>query len=140
MWKWTQPRWMWVGTLGFLAAMGLLAAGHWVRAAGAEPGSSADPLVSKSYVDQWVRWQVLYLSQGQQLVAEAGVELVLRGGEATVVASPNGGLADVTGGTDLQQDQVVPPNHLLLVARSDGRGVLARTDAIFLIRGEYQVR
>lgn len=114
--------------------------GHSVQAASAEPGTEGDPLVSKSYVDQFTALQVVKLSKGQTLVAEGGTEIVLRVGSATAIASSQGGLADVTAGKDLGTGQSLTANHLLIVSRTDGRGVLAVTDVILIVRGPFTIK
>lgn len=146
---------------GVLAlALALLAGGGYLWAQAPEPGTEADPLVTKSYVDdKWQTlwqalapkdyvdqrlnqqlWQVVEVPKGKQLVAEAGTELVLRGGKATAVASQLGGVADLTGGKDLTTGQAVPPHHLLLIPRGDGRGLKAVTDCILLARGAFSLK
>ncbi len=143
--------------------------GHTVQASAPQPGSAQDPLVSQSYVDKLIaevrsyvdtkvqsptgqtpttpstpaaapQLQVVSLTAGQQLVMGAGSEIVLRGGKAIAVASSAGGLSDLTDGFDLGQGTPIPPNHLLLVAKSDGRGIKATENAIVLVRGEYTVK
>jgi hypothetical protein len=167
----------------------LLGVGFWLggaSAAGTEPGSSADPLVSKSYVDQLVAkladktyvdqvaagmaaksyvdqavsgtvsqayvdakvaelgsasaFAVVNVPKGATVLGESGTELVLRGGKATAVVSQKGGILDATGGADLFQDQAVPPNHLLIIPVSDGRGLYAQTDLILIVKGSYTVK
>ena len=73
-------------------------------------------------------------------MAGAGCEFILRGGEATVIASKNGGLSDTTDGVDLTQDTLVPANHLLIVPRDDGRGFDAVTDVIIMVKGTYEIK
>ncbi|MCG0238703.1 MAG: hypothetical protein L6E13_05505 [Firmicutes bacterium] len=182
---------------GALLAGGGFFLGTRVRASGVEPGSPEDPLVSKSYVDEFVRtyvdkelaqqvakavgqqvsaaldqrlerfqteqvqpyvqqqigsalallrppepprFQVVNLQPGQTLWADGGTEVILRAGEATIIAGPGGGLSDVTAGVDLAQGAPVPLNHLLVVPRSDGRGVRAKTAAVLMVRGGYVVQ
>lgn len=129
-----------------------------------DPGTETDPLITLSYLNtklQEVRNYVdtkvagiptgggsnesqlfvVELSKGQKLIAEAGGEIILRGGKATAITSPQGGLADVTAGIDIKSGENIPPNHLLIIARSDGRGVLATSDATvyLMVRGNYHV-
>lgn len=152
--------------LGSLLALCLLvgAAGGYVwgrqaRAQAPEPGTEQDPLVTRSYVDdklqalaekgyvdqvvtdklQPFQLKVVDLPKGKQLVAEGGTEIVVRAGRATVVGSNLGGLADVTVGKDLTKGEA-PLNHLLVVPRSDGRGLKAVTDCVVLVRGGYSIR
>lgn len=108
-------------------------------AATTDPGSDADPVVTKSYVDQFVGLTVVQIKAGQTLTAEAGAEIILRSGQATVVEMTNG-LADVTEGKDLINGAAVPLNHLLIVPRSDGRGIKASTDGFVMVRGVFAVK
>lgn len=121
--------------------------------AAAAPGTDADPLISKSYIDSVVYpyidsvagsdkagLRVVELYAGESLIAGAGTEIILRGGSAAVIASWRGGLCDSTGGTDLPDAAAVPPNHLLIVPLSDGRGVKATSDAILMVRGEFEIK
>lgn len=110
------------------------------RAGTVDPGSDADPLVTRSYVDQFTQFSVITLKAGQTLLAEGGTELILRAGAATAVETAGNGLADVTAGQDLARGAAVPLNHLLIASRSDGRGIRASVDSFVLVRGRYTVR
>ena len=83
--------------------------------------------------------EVVNLKVGEKLIAGAGTEIILRGGKATAIASSLGGLSDVTKAVDIAHGADIAPNHLLIVPRNDGRGVLATTEAILMVRGEYKV-
>lgn len=129
-----------------LAGAGFLA-GRGAVAATTEPGSDADPLVSRSYLEEYVgkyakaqQLQVVNLKPGQQIVAEGGAEIILRGGQAAVVTASENGLSDVTGGKDLARDAAVPFNHLLIVPRSDGRGIKATRESWVMVRGGFTVK
>jgi hypothetical protein len=122
-----------------------------------EPGSEDDPLVTKSYVDKVVSelksyldksssvgqsigsFEVVYLERGDRLIAGKGTEIILRSGIATVVDSENGGIADVTDGKDLKRTERAPQNHLLIVPRDDGRGLIAETNVVLTVRGSFKV-
>lgn len=129
---------VWPAVLAALL-LGFLLGGA-VLAEGSAPGSEVDPLVAKSYVDKFLQLEVVNLRSGQSLLAEGGTEIILRGGRAVVIASPLGGLCDVTQGRDLSAGEVIPANHLLIVPRDDGRGVKAETDTILMVRGGYRVQ
>lgn len=103
------------------------------------PGSEEDPLVSRSYVDKRLNFEVLNVQEGETLFCSAGTEVILRSGQASAVDSPNGGLADVTSGQDIRQGEGVTANHLIIVPRDDGRGLFALTDIIVMIRGSYSL-
>lgn len=127
------------------------------------PGSQDDPLVTKSYVDSAIQglqsslpklvqdalqsqgagtanFQVVTVAAGSSVVGNASTEMVVRAGKATAIASSNGGVSDLTGGRDLPQGAPAPANHLLLIPRTDGRGLTAVTNVILLISGPYTVK
>ncbi len=66
-----------------------------------EPGGSGDPLVSQSYVDQYVQWNVVELNQGQVLKGQAGLELIVRRGQALVVDPVGNGIPILPAGRTL---------------------------------------
>ena len=132
----------------------------------AEPGGENDPIVSLSYIQETVipelkayvdskiasvggnsggevsspSFKVVEISQGQTLTADAGTELILRMGSATVIATEKGGLADTTAGYDLPNAVAMPSNHLLIVPLADGRGLVAQTDIIVMVKGGYSIK
>ncbi len=104
------------------------------------PGSEADPLVSKSYVDSKFKMVVVEVPAGGQLLGSAGTEIIVRSGTATVIDTPQGGLSDVTEGRDLKKGEPAPANHLLIVPRDDGRGIKAVTPLFVMVRGAYSLQ
>jgi len=141
-----------------------------VMAAGNEPGSTEDPIVTQSYIElrnQQLKYyidenikkiqdsitqlsgsgtgqsgsafEVVNVPAGKKLIAGASTELILRSGQATVIDSPSGGIANVTVGKDLKKGDSITANHLLIVPRNDGRGANATTDIIFLVKGSYNI-
>lgn len=127
----------------------------------AEPGEEGDPVVSLSYIQNKVipelksyvdaklasfssnggapQFEVIELKAGDRVICGASSELILRMGSATIIASEKGGLADTTAGYDLQNGEKMPSNHLLIVPLGDGRGMKADTDAIIMVRGNYNI-
>ena len=128
-----------VAALAILFTISVLAAGE-------------DPVISLSYlneifmpkvekkINETAVFTVVNVEKGKTFVAGAGCEFILRGGEATVNASENGGLSDTTDGADLTQNTKVPANHLLIVPRDDGRGFTATTDVIIMVKGAYEIK
>ena len=142
--------------------------------ASAQPGTSDDPLVSRSYVDtrmaaleaqiaqltafiesegitvtsttpdisaqaiQRELFTVVRAEPGMILIGGASTEIILRAGEATVIAGPNG-LANVTSGVDVMNGQAVQLNHLLIVPQGDGRGMRFHTTAYLMIKGDFNL-
>lgn len=104
------------------------------------PGSEADPLVSKSYLDGKTSYVPLQLQPGQSLIGGEGTEIILRSGEGTAIDNGANGVSDISGSRDLMSGMKVELNHLLLVPRGDGRGIKVSTEAWVLIRGSYTIR
>jgi len=127
------------GLLALALLAGVLVGRFALAETSGTPGTETDPLVSKSYVDLYARWRIVNLEPGQRLIAQAGAEIILRAGKACVIASPAGGLADVTAGRDVGQGTLVA-NHLLVVPRSDGRGVEALTRTVLMARGAFTIQ
>ncbi len=112
-------------------------------AATAEPGSSADPIAAKSYVDEVAQkgtYKTITLPRGAKLVAAAGVEMIIREGSAIAIDSASGGLSDVTKARDIKGGEIIPLNHLIVVPRTDGRGFRVDTyRVIVIIKGAYTI-
>ena len=132
----------------------------------ANPGSSDDPLVSLSYVNDVLipqlksyvnsqipskgqlgansystgnTFDVVNVPAGKTVIGAQGCNMILRMGKGAVVASAKGGLADVTAGGDLQTGTSAPANHLLIVPVDDWRGITMLTDGILMINGTYSI-
>ena len=105
-----------------------------------DPGSSGDPLVSQSYVDQYVQWEVAELETGQILTGRAGTEIIVRRGQTVVIDPVGNGIPDLTAGADIFAGSRVPNNHLLLVPRDDGRAIGAQSAVVVMYRGGASVR
>ena len=110
----------------------------------AQPGTEADPLITKSYIESVVypatRFQVVNVPAGKSVICSAGTEMILRMGTCSVIGNEKGGISDVTMGYDLADGIVVQGNHLLIAPLNDGRGVRTSTDCIFMIKGGYEVK
>ena len=117
----------------------------------ATPGGDDNPLISKAYLDnifmkevqEYVdtasAFKVVEVKKGQKLIGGAGCELILRQGKAEVIATAKGGLADTTAGSDLANKAAFPSNHLTIVPVDDGRGLLATSDVLVMVKGRYTI-
>ncbi len=117
-----------------------------LEANGSGSGDSSGNTSGGTTVVADTTFEVLELKQGQTIYAVGGsCELVLRSGSARIVSPFTGdnaqGLADFTGGKDLQNGENVPSNHLLLIPRGDdGRGITVTSpSAWIMVRGEYKI-
>ena len=114
----------------------------------ATSGSEEDPLISKSYLESVflntvkteMSFEVVSLAAGQQIVGDAGCEMILRMGKATIFSTEKGGISDVTIGGDHKGGSDMPANHLLIVPVGDGRGITAETDVLVMVKGKYAVK
>lgn len=128
----------------------------------AEAGSSGDPLVTLSYlndtflgdilrrVDQKIAertgqagasasFVVVTLSDGQTLTGDIGCEVMLRVGSAACVSPSDPGLIDETDGATLANGGALVQNHLYMMT-IEGRGVRATAGTTkVLARGSYTV-
>ena len=126
----------------------------------AEPGSYDDPVITLSYLkevfmpsirqelDAKIKnvkssggdsFSVVNIKPGQRLIGNAGTELILRMGEATIISTEKGGLADTTQGEDLHNGVHMPSNHLLIIPMDDGRGLIANTEVLVMVKGGYNI-
>lgn len=133
-------------------------------AAGANPGTATDPIVTQSYVENrlsslnqeinarlsaienttgasggLLKYEVLSLDAGQIIHLGANTQFILRSGKATAIAGTGGGLSDLTVGNDLKTGESLTLNHLLLVPQSDGRGVQITASAWMMVSGQYSI-
>jgi len=119
-------------------------------ASSSDPGSTSDPLVTKSFVEKYVQdyisslgsagggsleWTVKELKTGEEFIGKAGTEIIVRTGIAMVVDPSGGGIPDLTDGSNVMAGQMVKNNHLLSLPRSDGRGIHAQQPTIIMYRG-----
>ena len=145
-----------------------LSAGLMTTALAAEAGSSGDPLVTLSYlndtffntimqrVDQKIAertgqalpggtsstaasFVVVTLSEGQTLTGGIGCEVMLRVGSAVCVSPSDPGLVDETTASTLANGGALAQNHLYMMT-IEGRGVRATAGTVkVLARGSYTV-
>lgn len=130
----------------------LLVYGSFVWATGSgDPGSTSDPLVTKSFVEKYVndklgevevdasQWLVEKIESGSVVTGLIGTELVLRSGKAVCIDPTTNGILNITNGGNVFDGQPVPHNNMLVFPRSDGRGLKAQTDLYIMYRGKIDV-
>ncbi len=137
----------WILRLVCLLTVSLLAA-TCVAAAGSV-GSSDDPLVTYSYVNDTFKKEVLSeanggfvlvtMSKGQTLKGQVGTEVMLRVGTAVCTASSAPGLIDTSSASTLDNGAALAKNHLYMMTIEE-RGVKATAGTVkLLVRGSYTV-
>ena len=110
-----------------------------------------DPLITESYLNdvffQKVKdyiagnsssYKLVTVKKGGSLAANEGCEFIVRQGDARVVVSSLGGISDITDGVDIITGHL-PLNHLMVVPRTDGRGFIADTDVLVMVKGSHKI-
>lgn len=86
-------------------------------------------------------FKVLELKKGQTILADESAEIIVRSGTVSAIGSENGGISDITDGKDLTTGEGVDLNHLLIIPRSDGRGVKVEGSLAFImVKGGYSLK
>lgn len=88
------------------------------------------------------QYTVLHVMQGTVVNASAACDIMLRAGQAVAVVpeTAQGNLSDYTDGREIADGQAIPADHMILIARGDGRGILVTSpEAYIMIRGEYTI-
>ncbi len=85
-------------------------------------------------------FEVIELTTGDQLYAVGACEIMLRAGAASCIApDPTQGIADFTG-PEIYDGQPLTLNHMCIIPRGDGRGIVAMSESVFImVRGEYTI-
>lgn len=149
-----MKRWL-IGFLSVIASVTMVMGSVYA----ADAGSEADPLVSKSYVDDKIEQVLAKIGQssggtatggaaftpvsvavGKTIIGGEGTEIILRAGKAGVVVSGSEGISDVTTGQTLYNGHSAALNHLNIISRADGRGFKVTEAAWFLVKGSYTVQ
>ncbi len=113
-------------------------------------GTELDPVVTKSYVDNAiskiktessssVQFKVIKVNKDNVITLDENALLIVRAGEASAIASKNGGLSDLTTALDIKTGETVELNHLILIPRTDGRGIKMNSDGYIMISGGYLI-
>jgi len=138
--------------MALLLSLGAVLGFAGLAGADSSAGSDSDPLVTKSFVEQYVHsmldqmkpaepsggslgWSVATLQADQEFTGKAGAEFIVRGGQAVVVDPTGAGIPDLTAGTNVTVGQVAQNNHLFTIPRTDGRGIKAVKQTTIMYRG-----
>ncbi len=86
-------------------------------------------------------YEVIELSAGDALYAVSPCDIMLRAGTATCIApDASQGIADYTDAIEIYDGQALTKNHMCLIPRGDGRGILATSDSVYImVRGDYTI-
>lgn len=102
-----------------------------------ENGSDSE-VVSGGNSDQY-RYVPVHVGVSQKIIGGEGTEIILRVGRGFAYVPGNEGIVDATSGKNLDNNIEIEKNHIIIVPRSDGRGIRIVEDAWFIVKGAYTV-
>lgn len=82
------------------------------------PGTTGDPLVSKSYLDHFFKFRSLVVPANTTVSPEPGAMIILRSGQIILEGPKGKAIIDLTAGKELPTGSELPFNHLLIVPDS----------------------
>lgn len=86
-------------------------------------------------------YEVIELKNGDAIYAVSACDIMLRSGVAVCIApDEKQGIADYTSGEEIYNGMGLTKNHMCLIPRGDGRGVLAASESVYImVRGDYTI-
>lgn len=120
-------------------------------------GTQADPLITKSYLDEVLQpqlleefdemlssdgadFRVVTLQNGQTLSAEVGCEVMLRIGSASASGPDSPVLVDTTSGTTLENGGAMVKNHLYMITIVNNGLKATANGTKVLVSGSYTIK
>ena len=86
-------------------------------------------------------YQVIKVDPGIRVLASDTGEVILRSGTARVIGNEHGeGLSDLTSGREIKDGEYVEKDHLILISRGDGRGIVTETVCYIIYKGLYYMQ
>ncbi len=129
----------------FIFGIILFQAGLKAGAASSQPGSSGDPLITKSYLDQRLSelgaeknsYGKVTVAKGKTITAFAGTEMIVYSGNGTVIGTA--GLLNLSSGQVFQKETSIVLYNLYFSPASSS-GITAKSELIVFVRGDYQIK
>lgn len=100
-----------------------------------EPGTAGDPLVTKSYIDQFFRFQTAVIPSGEKLKISSGAMFILLSGRMKLRSPKGKNLIDLTDGSRIKPDTFLPTNHLILAPETGEYSLEAQNSCTILSLG-----
>ena len=125
-----------------LAGTGVFYIGKAYGAGESSPGTSGDPLITKSYLEERLAgvgepvrgFKRVVLNKGDALYADRGSEIVIYRGNAAVKGE--GGLINLSKGVLFKEGDTAVKYNIFL-APDDGCGIIASGKVIVFVSGSY---
>lgn len=129
----------------FIVGIVFFQAGLKAGAASSQPGSSGDPLITKSYLDQRLSkldsekqsYEKVTVKKGKTLTASAGTELIVYRGSGTITGSS--GLLNLSSGELFEKGTSIVL-YSLYFSPASSSGITAGSELTVFIRGGYQIK
>jgi hypothetical protein len=99
------------------------------------PGSTADPLVSKSYIDQALTFKSAEIKDGGIFTGVLGNQFIVLSGRARYVSKTGKELLDLTAGRAVRTGSFLTLNHLYIITSNAPFELQAKTDITLLVLG-----
>ena len=99
------------------------------------PGSSADPLVTKSYLDFALKFRNVEIKSGTVITVETGAMLVVTSGQLKVELKKGGMIIDLTNGRKITSNITLQSYHLIMVPDGDSCSFKATKDTSLMALG-----
>lgn len=79
------------------------------------PGTTSDPLVSKSYIDYFLKFRSIAIPSNSKIKPKPGAMIIVRSGKILLEAPKGKSLIDLTSGKEIHGGRELPRNHLIIV-------------------------
>ncbi len=99
------------------------------------PGSTSDPLVSRSYVEQNLSFRSVELKENTNFKAQLGNQLIVLDGRVRYVSRRGRNLLDLTIGRLLRAGNFLSSNHLYIITSDEDFELQVKKDATILVLG-----
>ena len=102
----------------------------------AEPETKPEPVPAAD-----TTYEVIEMKYGDCLFAAGPIDIMLRAGSAICIApDATQGISDYTEGKEIYNGEGLTKNHMCLIPRGDGRGIMATAQSVYImVRGEYSL-
>ncbi len=96
------------------------------------PGTPADPLVTKSFVDHFLKFRTMVLPASSELRPQSGTMLIVRSGQLRFEAPKGKTMIDLTAGREISAGSDLPLNHLLIIPETGDYRLKAKNMTMLL--------
>jgi hypothetical protein len=97
------------------------------------------PVVSESTSSSPDTYKAVELKSGKIITGMEGTEIILRSGIAYAYITGADTILDITTGKSLDDKNSISKDHLIIIPRSDGRGIRATENSWVLVKGGYTI-